>query len=1371
MSLIKDPQDWTVDDVVTFFCHEKAGNWSYNLACPDLVALENSLRKHSVTGAALLDITERQVEKYLGIKVIAECQYVLKACKWLQRRSARYQLDQVEQQRPLVNERQRSAGGLNDHINNNSTSNDPTHLTVSSTLPQTGEKRRRVGTTTAARPVTPSLTGALAPEGPRAPIFNDGFFERLLSTYPPDDADVLSLGGSSSEGEKSREGTPPGASGDLGETEFNKIVDEYIEARKAQFIEIRLPKEQPKGPYIWNKGQKFPGMKSEISTQLAHLEKRRQNLRKALAEAQHSSRSSLVKACACLDPTVVDICLCQWKLSVVERTSPPPKGARPPRTTRPEKPTVNPDGEETLNSDSESAQDTEEEMEDKSPEESEDGLRLVFSSDLSESEEDEDEAVQDQEEPRSREAYQVGPFRDYSSDEDLGHLFYKDENYEPPVAKRRRLEKDIMDQESPTSALIPITTMPLNPDIALPSKEREGEGQMEANTYPVDPMHLKTHESMDPASDNDRETDEAVSVFDDVYPMMWATIEKSGNKIHLLAKALMDLHKSRVAQLPGFLVKYMPCVYREHARDALKSMCEDASAMEGWDPEESHLTMLMTALFVSWVNVIHVPIGAFRAKEVKAALVAVRDEKENQFAPFLKCLNDLLRGYRKWLNLPYRLQSDEMNQAIRPDKREFTDAQMTLTRVQKESKERKDKQSEAKRALLASRFDQGHNLENPPKPVSFRIPVIPLHPYIAQYVKSHQLSGIQFMFREIVENKSEEGCLLAHTMGLGKTMQVISLLVTISNAGASPDPAIRDQIPEALRQSKTLLLCPASLIQDWCDEFAMWSPKNHNLGKIRCIQTKAPTLDRSEEIRAWNEEGGVLILSYHIFRSMTKDNVERNEDQGQQSVSENVKSWVLNSPTLVVVDEAQNLRNHGSQIAEAASSLRTRKRIALTGTPISNGLEDYYWMVDWVAPRFLGSFAEFNEDFIKPIENGSQIESSTSDRRKALQRQAMFLRIIEPKVERADMSALKVDLPPKYEFSVYFEPTSLQKSVYNIFVQGVALRREEGVRPELMSWLPLLKLCCNHPAIFKTDLDSRKSKNSSGERKGPSSDHPGADLGANVPVEEQIITKSMLSELDDAFKEAPNLLDPSLSSRVMILNEILNQAIAVGDKILVFSCSIPTLKYLAQVMDGTQRKYALLDGNLPPAKRPDIVRKFNNDPSTYVFLISTKAGGVGLNIQAANRVVIFDFQFNPTWEQQAIGRAYRIGQKKKVFVYRMVAAGTVEEKIFSKAIFKSQLAGRLLDDEHVARMGSKGEEKYLVPWSKSAQQGGICPEALAKDPGMLERIKSSECARYIVAISQFDGQDDPDDVLTAEEQKTVEHELKLRHLRITSKGL
>ncbi|CDM29462.1 hypothetical protein DTO013E5_5202 [Penicillium roqueforti] len=1405
MTLTKDPFHWTVDEVVTFFCHERAGDWSYNLACPDLMALENSLREHLVTGSALLYITEWQVRD-LGIRIISQCQYILRASKWLQARSPKfYQLEQPQPPPKAFPNGQLSPKGLDDPVNTTPLINDHIDLTLSDdlissapvldglSLPQTAKKKpRRMETTVIERPPTPSLPDTLTPNepAPNSGFGHKDFLDYLAKTYPPNDSDILPLLGDSSseaeydtetreEMEEDEEQSSPDTSGNLEDTEFNKIVDEYIDTRKSQFIDIRLPKELPKAFQIWTRGQRLPGMKSQISTRLAHLEKRSQALRKALAEAQHSSRSSLLQACACLDPTVIDIFLDQWKLSVLEQTSPPPKVARPPRTPRPEKPNVNLDGEETLSSESDFVHDTGDEMEDESSEQSEDRSESEGGSEQSEdalvSDLEQNEAAPDHEEPRYRTAYRDGPFRDSSSDEDLSHLFYKEENYEPPVAKRRRLKTDSVHRYSPASPLIPMTT--------LPSNEGKAEGQVDAQTFPIIPKRLNTgfvDLTSDHGSDNGSETDDAVSIFDDVSPMLWAAIEESGNRRHLVAKALIGLPKNRFNQLSKYLRSYMLCVYREHMRDALKHMFDNSSVIEGMDAEESHSAMLMAALFVSWVNVIQVPCGAFTVKEVKSTLMAVgEDSDEDRFAQFFGCLNDLLWRCRRWMDVSSHVQPDEMNPSIRRNgKRKLANPKITLSRAQKEGQERIDKQAEAKR-VLASRFAQGNaSKENIPRPVSFRLPMICLDPYIAQYVKSYQLSGIQFMFREVIENKRQEGCLLAHTMGLGKTMQVISLLVTISAAGASQFPAIRDQIPRELRQSKTLLLCPASLIQNWCDEFAMWSPENHHLGKVRAIPTKNQLLDRNEEIRAWNEEGGILILSYNIFRILVKeDNAEMNEEQGQPSVNKNVRNWVLNSPTLVVVDEAQNLRNHESQLAEATSRLRTRKRIALTGTPISNGLEDYYWMVDWVAPQYLGDFADFNDQFIKPIENGSQIESSKFDRREALQRQELFLRIINPKVQRADMSSLINDLPPKFEFSVYFEPTSIQKAVYNIFIKGVALRNEAGVRSELMSWLPLLKLCCNHPALFKAELESRKTKYASGKQKSPSGDDPGNNLGPNlapnpgpnlasnlastIPVEEQIIPRSMLSELDDVFKEAPNLLEPSLSSRVMILNEIVKQAISVGDKILVFSSSIPTLKYLGEIMDRTQINYSLLHGNISPAKRPEVVRSFNNDPSTYVFLISTKSGGVGLNIQAANRVVIFDFQFNPTWEQQAIGRAYRIGQKKKVFVYRMVAGGTVEEKIYNKTIFKSQLAGRLLDDEHVARMGSKALERYLVPWKESLHKGGIDETAFATDPEMMGRLKA-ECAESILKIKLCVDEIDPEDRLTLEEQRLVENQLKLR---------
>lgn len=806
MSSSEDPQDWTVEELVTFLCRDKPGQWSCNLPCPDLVALERCLRENMVSGPSFLRFDDHYV-KELGIKAIAHRQYLLQAIKWLQRRSPKFQAQQQQEQqgpKALPSEDELSPEPSLDVIDPTTSLDNPVNLTTpddDATNPnplhhalspaQTeGKKPRRMGTTIIERPPPSSLLEPPSTHQQPAPnptFGNDSFFDHLMKTYPPNDADVLSLLGEfSSEGEYDTEtreemeederqfrlDAPPDTSGTLRDAEFNEIVDEYITTLKSQFIEIRLPKEQPKGFQIWVRGQKFPSMKSQISTRLAHLEKRCQALRKALAEAQHSSRSSLLQACACLDPTVIDICLDQWKLSVLEKASPPAKIARPPRTPRLEKPSVHSDGEETLSSDSDPIHDTEEENMSSDSDSVRDMGEVEDDESLKQSEDDleEGEIAQDEEEPHPRTTYRGGPFHDYSSDEDLSHLFYEEENYEPPTAKRRRLEKNSAHQDNQTSPLIPMTIMPFDQDVALPSNELGTESQMETKTHLVDPMRPNTHESVELASETSGEANEAVRVFDDVYSMMWATIEESGNRIHLVAKALTGLPNDRINQLSTFLRSYMPCLYRDYARDALKHISDNLPVIEGMDPEESHYAMIMTALFVSWINVIQVPPDGFTAKQAKAALVAIGgDRDDDQFAPFLKCLNDLIKGYRTWLTLSSRVEPHEKEPIQHQSpKRKRMVPPVTLNRAQRDGQKRQADQDDAIQALR-SRVDYE---DMPAKIVSFREPVIQLDPHIGRWIQSHQLRGVRFMFREIVENKRPEGCLLAHTMGLGKTMQV-----------------------------------------------------------------------------------------------------------------------------------------------------------------------------------------------------------------------------------------------------------------------------------------------------------------------------------------------------------------------------------------------------------------------------------------------------------------------------------------------------------------------------------------------------------------------------------------------------------------------
>ncbi|KAJ5146286.1 SNF2 family helicase/ATPase [Penicillium bovifimosum] len=1359
MTSMKDPVDWTVDEVVRFVCHEPADEWSRNLARPDLQALEIALRENLISGSAFLKLTYPMV-KDLGISIIAYCQYVLAASESLQRRSLELRL--AQQQRRL----ETPAASAN-----------PTALLDELSwdlVPK--ETTRRVETTLVTQPLEPSLPEARPLEeqlGSKPAFGQEDFFDRLLRSYPPEDDNLVPvLGESDSEDyydseleEDEVRGPPethdPSTSGHpespekLTINDVNAVIDAYIAEHETYFTTTRLPREEYMAFALWTLGQKRPETTDVFLKRYAHLEKRLLELRKALCVAEHSCRSSLQKACACLDQTLSEMCLNRWQVSILKKVDPPPKIARPPRIPRVAKVKETSDGEETLSSDFDSDRDSDfiDPSEDGLEDEDEEDVVMAMDSESeqsdgnhlegmyetmamdSESEQSDGNRLEGmheipkdgvpEEESNLRPDLLHGPFRETSSPaEDVSHLYFEDEvhNHSPPAAKRRRLEAE-------TPAADPATT-------------KEPESRLTLTGV------------------RDSETEYALTALTAANSLTWEDVERSGNLAYLVAKALSCERKQEALRLFDFLEKFIDLLFEEFTREVLQAMSGDRQALDGWEADDARSVILM---------------------RVNTALALLEDEHD-EFTPFFQCLKGLAQGYRLWASSSSQAQLLEEEAAVQPIEEEGDVQQdeetavqpdegeavhqpnkeatswhpsskrkratnRNFTLVQREAQQRQELQEEAKKALQGLQLSHRDvNSESTRHPVTFEDPVIYLDPHIGDRVKPHQLHGIQFLFREIVQNERPEG---------------ISLLVTISAAGASPNPAIRDQIPEEMRQCKALVLCPASLIVNWCNEFEIWAPPHHNLGKIRPILPKTSawaTLDRTEDINACNNEGGVLIISYDIFRKIVGTTPEIIKNSGRELAMQNVQNWLLNGPTLVIADEAQTLRNSSSLIAGAASRIRTHRRIALTGTPLSNGLKDYYAMLDWVAPGYLGTRSHFGDRFIEPIENGSYIDSTKSERRLALRRQELLLRIISPKVDRADMSVLATDLPPKYEFSFYFELTKTQKDLYDLFVKVVQSEASVSVRTRLWSWLNLLELCCVHPAVFRAQLDRR-------ETQGTGDDHiqsPGLapqnrpDL--DMPTAQNVLPLSSSFEMQAWLGTVPDLLSPNLSSRVIILGEIVRQAIALGDKVLVFSSSIPTLDYLERFMGQMGWKSFRVDGKVPAVQRSGMIESFNKDTTSHVFLLSTHAAGIGLNIVGANRVVIFDFSFNPTWEEQAVGRAYRIGQNKKVYVYRLVSGGTVEEKIYGTSIFKKQLACRVVDRKNVAREGTASGLQYLVPWQPSQRRGGIEPQAHACDPEMMKALMGSECADYILKVRLSWDEIDPDDLLTAEDNQVVERE-------------
>jgi hypothetical protein len=241
---------------------------------------------------------------------------------------------------------------------------------------------------------------------------------------------------------------------------------------------------------------------------------------------------------------------------------------------------------------------------------------------------------------------------------------------------------------------------------------------------------------------------------------------------------------------------------------------------------------------------------------------------------------------------------------------------------------------------------------------------------------------------------------------------------------------------------------------------------------------------------------------------------------------------------------------------------------------------------------------------------------------------------------------------------------------------------------------------------------------------------------------------------------------PGLSNKVSVLCKILDAAREIHDKVLVFSQSIPTLNFLENLLRSQRRKIARLDGDTVMGKRQAMTKAFNTD-ETEIYLISTTAGGLGLNLPGANRVVIFDFKFNPVEEEQAIGRAYRIGQKKPTFVYRLMCSGTFEEVIHNKTIFKTQLASQVVDKKSVIASAKKKMSEYLF------EPKAVEPVNLSEFAGMdsvLDKILlSQEGAGMICKVLQSDSfsQDDTN-VLTPEELKEVKAMISSEHLKRTN---
>ncbi|HMR79342.1 MAG TPA: DEAD/DEAH box helicase, partial [Polyangiaceae bacterium] len=324
-----------------------------------------------------------------------------------------------------------------------------------------------------------------------------------------------------------------------------------------------------------------------------------------------------------------------------------------------------------------------------------------------------------------------------------------------------------------------------------------------------------------------------------------------------------------------------------------------------------------------------------------------------------------------------------------------------------------------------------------------------------------------------------------------------------------------------------------------------------------------------------------------------------------------------------ILDEAQAIKNPLSATAHAAKELNASRRLALTGTPIENRLSEIWSIFEFVSPGLLGPLPKFEERFARPIDQG---DSKTAARLRAT---------IHPFILRRTKNEVAKDLPPKIEIDKVIDLPSDQKAIY------LQVLRE--VRAQVMGEVERVGLAKSQIHILAG------------------------------------LTKLRQAACDPRLLGLPREFSHEDSGKLSAVRELVEEVESGGHKVLIFSQFVSMLKLLAQALDEDKIRYEYLDGST--TDRPERIDNFQNDPTIPVFLISLKAGGSGLNLTAADTVIHFDPWWNPAVEDQASDRAHRIGQKKLVTVYRMVAAGTIEEKILQLKQKKKELVASVLTED------------------------------------------------------------------------------------------
>ncbi|KAL1329867.1 hypothetical protein HN51_047051 [Arachis hypogaea] len=517
----------------------------------------------------------------------------------------------------------------------------------------------------------------------------------------------------------------------------------------------------------------------------------------------------------------------------------------------------------------------------------------------------------------------------------------------------------------------------------------------------------------------------------------------------------------------------------------------------------------------------------------------------------------------------------------------------------------------------------------------------------------YQKVGVQWLWELHCQRA---GGIIGDEMGLGKTVQVLSFLGALHFSGM---------------YKPSIIICPVTLLRQWKREAKKWYPKFHVELLHDSVQDSSPRKKQANSDESdyesdisndSDDERSVPSRNTRKWKSLI-NRVLRSESGLLITTYEQIR--ILGDQLLdiewgyAVLDEGHRIRNPNAEVTLVCKQLQTVHRIIMTGAPIQNKLSELWSLFDFVFPGRLGVLPVFEAEFAVPIAVGGYANASPLQVSTAYRCAVVLRDLIMPYLLRRMKADVNAQLPNKTEHVLFCSLTSEQISAYRAFLASSEVEQILDGHKNSLSGIDVMRKICNHPDLLERDHASGN----------------------------------------------PDYGNPERSGKMKIVAQVLNAWKEQGHRVLLFTQTQQMLDILENFLSTSGHMYRRMDGLTPVKQRMALIDEFNASNDIFIFILTTRVGGLGTNLTGANRVIIFDPDWNPSNDMQARERAWRIGQKRDVTVYRLITRGTIEEKVYHRQIYKHFLTNKILKNPQQKRFFKARDMKDLFTLNVDGETG------------------------------------------------------------------